>query len=82
MKELIPECPRCDTAKFVVRDRTVEKLGTVAGGITGAGSSYSGLSSGAAAGALLCSFIPGLGTAAGAATGAGIGAITDRKSVV
>ena len=67
MKELIPACPRCNTTKFVVRDRAAEKLGTVAGGLAGAGSADVGLGSGAAA-----AFIPILGTAAGA----GIGAFT------
>lgn len=32
MKELIPACTKCNTTKFVVRDRAAEKLGTVAGG--------------------------------------------------
>lgn len=72
MKELIPGCPKCNTTKFVVRDRSAEKLGTVAGGITGAGSAYAGLASGATASAALGSIIPILGTAAEA----GIGALT------
>lgn len=72
MKELVPACPRCNTSKFVVRDRIAEKAGTIVGGAVGAGSAYAGLSSGAAAGAAIGSFIPILGTAAGA----GIGALT------
>lgn len=72
MKELVPACPRCNTTKFVVRDRGAEKLGTVAGGMVGAGGVYARLSSGAAAGATVGSFIPILGPAAGA----GIGALT------
>ena len=46
MKELIPCCPKCNTTKFVVRDRSAEKLGTVAGGITGAGSALAGSATG------------------------------------
>ena len=69
MKEIIPACPHCNTAKFVVRDRMVEKLGTVLGGMTGAGGAYAGLSSGATAGALICSFIPGVGHSSGCGNG-------------
>lgn len=72
MKELVPACPRCNTSKFVVRDRIAEKAGTLIGGTIGAGSAYAGLSSCATAGAAIGSFIPILGTAAGA----GIGALT------
>ena len=49
MKELVPACPRCNTSKFVVRDRSAEKAGTIVGGAVGAGSAYAGLSSGATA---------------------------------
>ena len=72
MKELVPACPRCNTSKFVVRDRIAEKAGTIVGGAVGAGGAYAGLSSGATAGAAIGSFIPILGTA----VGAGIGALT------
>ena len=58
MKELVPACPRCNTSKFVVRDRIAEKAGTIVGGAVGAGSAYAGLSSGAAGGAAIGSFIP------------------------
>lgn len=63
MKELVPACPRCNTSKFVVRDRIAEKTATIVGGAVGAGSAYAGLSSGATAGAAIGSFIPILGTA-------------------
>ena len=67
MKELVPACPRCNTSKFVVRDRIAEKTATIVGGAVGAGSAYAGPSSGATENSR-----PILGTAAGA----GIGALT------
>ena len=75
MKNPIPACAKCNTNKFVVRDRSMEKVGTVAGGTLGAGTALAGLGSGTAAGAAIGSCIPILGTAAGA----GIGALTGRE---
>ena len=72
MKNPIPACTKCNTNKFVVRDRSMEKVGTVAGGTLGAGTALARLCSGTGAGAAIGSCIPILGTAAGA----GIGALT------
>lgn len=72
MKNPLPACAKCNTNKFVVRDRSMEKVGTVAGGTLGAGTALAGLGSGTAAGAAIGSCIPILGTAAGA----GVGALT------
>lgn len=72
MKNQLPACAKCNTNKFVVRDRSMEKVGTVAGGTLGAGAALMGLGSCTATGAAIGSCIPILGTAAGA----GIGALT------
>lgn len=45
MKESIPACPRCGTNKFVVRDRSLEKITTLLGGAIGATTAYLGVSS-------------------------------------
>lgn len=34
--EIIPACTQCQTKKYVIRDRTAEKIGTTAGGVIGA----------------------------------------------
>ena len=36
-REIIPACIQCQTKKYVVRDRTAEKIGTLSGGFIGAG---------------------------------------------
>lgn len=51
MKNPIPACAKCNTNKFVVRDRSMEEAGTVAGGTLGADTALAGLGSGTAAGA-------------------------------
>ena len=38
MKKTTPACPYCETNKYVVRDRSMEKAGTLPGGGIGAGS--------------------------------------------
>jgi outer membrane lipoprotein SlyB len=79
LKELIPACPECKTNKYVVHDRTAEKIGTASGGLIGAISvvyveSQSKTESGAIIGSFVGNLImPGIGSKVGAATGAIVG---------
>ncbi len=43
MKNTTPACPHCATNKYVVRDRSMEKTGTLLGGSIGAGSACAGI---------------------------------------
>jgi len=38
--EVIPACIECQTKKYVVRERTTEKIATAAGGVLGAAAAY------------------------------------------
>ena len=43
MKNTTPACPHCETNKYVVRERSMEKAGTLLGGSIGAGSACAGI---------------------------------------
>ena len=75
MADPIPACIHCQTNKYVQRDHTAERAGTVIGGTVGAGAAYFGAKSGAVAGAAACSFLPGLGTIFGAIAGSATGVL-------
>jgi DNA-directed RNA polymerase subunit RPC12/RpoP len=78
-KERIPACPYCESNKYVVPDRTVEKIGTASGGVIGIGAAYAGCKAGAAGGAAVGAaagaVISNLGTSLGTGLGAAGGAI-------
>jgi hypothetical protein len=78
MKVDMPACSECKTDKYVVRDRTAEKIGTATGGVIGVGVAFygakAGAETGAAVGASLGTFLlPVVGTAAGATAGSILG---------
>ena len=42
-KVKLPTCSKCQTDKYMAWDRKAEKVGTVAGGASGAGAAYAGM---------------------------------------
>lgn len=75
MKESLPACTTCQSNKFVVRDKSAERIGTVAGGTIGAGAACLSMKTGAATGAVIGSIVPGIGSILGVTAGTVAGAL-------
>ena len=75
MKDAAPACPHCGTNKFVVRDRSMEKISTLLGGAIGASTAYFGIAASATVQTIISGLANGCKTVGGPIVGASLAAL-------